>query len=56
MTNSSRHLWQSTLALLMSVLMVVTLLPLNVFAKEEPVVDPIAAKLPKNRESKTNWS
>lgn len=34
MTNSKRHLWRPTLALIMSVLMVVTLLPLNVFAEE----------------------
>ena len=36
MTNSKGHLWRSTLALIMSVLMVVTMLPLNVFAEVEP--------------------
>ena len=36
MTNMKRHYLRSTLALIMSVLMVVTILPLNVFAEVEP--------------------
>lgn len=36
MTNMKRHYLRSTLALIMSVLMVVTMLPLNVFAEVEP--------------------
>ena len=36
MNNSKRHLWRSTLALIMSVLMVITFLPLQTKAEVEP--------------------
>ena len=48
MTNSKGHLWRSTLALIMSVLMVVTILPLNVFADSglemAPAKSPVGVK------------
>ena len=36
MNNSKRHFWRSTLALIMSVLMVITFLPLQTKAEVEP--------------------